>query len=83
MKITSSRINTLLTIGENLNIEFKRAGDGPKADTFESGVRNLYRYVKIYSNAAGGGFSGNGGIAGAASRSARPKWGLRSPWGRP
>ena len=89
MKITSSRINTLLTIGENLNIEFKRAGDGPKADTFESvcafrygritpknlepepknpiianffhqirladelgsGVRNLYHYVKIYSNA--------------------------------
>ena len=36
MKITPSRINTLLTIGENLNIEFKRAGDGPKADTFES-----------------------------------------------
>ncbi len=89
MKITSSRINTLLTIGENLNIEFKRAGDEPKADTFESvcafrygritpknlepepknpiianffhqirladelgsGVRNLYHYVKIYSNA--------------------------------
>ena len=89
MKITSSRINTLLAIGENLNIEFKRAGDGPKADTFESvcafrygritpknlepepknpiianffhqvrladelgsGVRNLYHYVKIYSNA--------------------------------
>ena len=25
MKITSSRINTLLAIGENLNIEFKRA----------------------------------------------------------
>ena len=60
MKITSSRITTLLTIGENLNIEFKRAGDGPKADTFESvcaflnkagGVRDLYHYVKIYSNA--------------------------------
>ena len=59
MKITSSRITTLLTIGENLNIEFKRAGNGPKADTFESvcaflnkaGVRNLYHYVKIYSNA--------------------------------
>ncbi len=60
MKITSSRITTLLTIGENLNIGFKRVGDGPKADTFESvcaflnkagGVRNLYHYVKIYSNA--------------------------------
>ena len=60
MKITSSRITTLLTIGENLNIEFKRAGNGPKADAFESvcaflnkagGVRNLYHYVKIYSNA--------------------------------
>ena len=32
MKITSSRITTLLTIGENLNIEFKRAGNGPKAE---------------------------------------------------
>ena len=60
MKITSSRITTLLTIGENLNIEFKRAGNGPKNDTFESvcaflnkagGVRSLYHYVKIYSNA--------------------------------
>ena len=60
MKITSSRITTLLTIGENLNIEFKRAGNGPKADTFESvcaflnkagNLRNLYHYVKIYSNA--------------------------------
>ena len=46
MKITSSRINTLLTIGENLNIEFKRAGDGPKADTFE--------YVCAFLNKAGG-----------------------------
>ena len=36
MKITSSRINTLLAIGENLNIEFKCAGDGPKDNTFES-----------------------------------------------
>ena len=60
MKITSSRITTLLTIGENLNIEFKRVGNGPKTDTFESvcaflnkagGVRDLYHYVKIYSNA--------------------------------
>ena len=46
VKITPSRINTLLTIGENLNIEFKRAGDGPKADTFES--------VCAFLNKAGG-----------------------------
>ena len=46
MKITPSRINTLLTIGGNLNIEFKRAGDGPKADTFES--------VCAFLNKAGG-----------------------------
>ena len=46
MKITPSRINTLLTIGEDLNIEFKRAGDGPKADTFES--------VCAFLNKAGG-----------------------------
>lgn len=46
MKITPSRINTLLTIGETLNIEFKRAGDGPKADTFES--------VCAFLNKAGG-----------------------------
>ena len=46
MKITPSRINTLLTIGENLNIEFKRAGDGPKSDTFES--------VCAFLNKAGG-----------------------------
>jgi len=36
MKISASRIASLLTIGENLNIEFKKASDGPKADTFES-----------------------------------------------
>ena len=29
-------IETLLTIGENIVIEFKRAGDGPKHDTYES-----------------------------------------------
>lgn len=29
-------IETLLTIGENIVIEFKRAGDGPKHDTDES-----------------------------------------------
>ena len=46
MKITSSRIATLLAIGENLNIEFKRACDGPKADTFES--------VCAFLNKAGG-----------------------------
>lgn len=46
MKITPSRINTLLAIGENLNIEFKRAGGGPKADTFES--------VCAFLNKAGG-----------------------------
>ena len=46
MKITSSRITTLLTIGENLNIEFKRAADGPKTDTFES--------VCAFLNKAGG-----------------------------
>ena len=38
MKITPSRINTLLTIGD--------AGDGPKADTFES--------VCAFLNKAGG-----------------------------
>lgn len=36
MNISASRIRSLLAIGENANIEFKRAGDGPKADTFES-----------------------------------------------
>ena len=46
MKITSSRITTLLTIGENLNIEFKRASNGPKADAFES--------VCAFLNKAGG-----------------------------
>ena len=73
MKISPSKLKTILTIGENLNIEFKQAGDGPKADTFESvcaflntanffhqiqladelgsGVRNLYKYVRIYSGA--------------------------------
>ena len=46
MKIMPSRVNTLLTIGENLNIEFKRASGGPKADTFES--------VCAFLNKAGG-----------------------------
>ena len=46
MKITTSKLRTLLVVGENLNIEFKRAGDGPKADTFES--------VCAFLNTAGG-----------------------------
>ena len=29
-------MSTLLAIGENMNIEFKKASDGPKSDTFES-----------------------------------------------
>ncbi len=29
-------IKTLLTIGENIVIEFKRAGNGPEHDTYES-----------------------------------------------
>ena len=36
MKISTSRLKTILAIGENLNIEFKRADDGPKDDTFAS-----------------------------------------------
>ena len=46
MKITTSKLRSLLVVGENLNIEFKRAGDGPKADTFES--------VCAFLNTAGG-----------------------------
>lgn len=46
MKITASRITSLLTVGENLNVEFKKASDGPKADTFES--------VCAFLNKAGG-----------------------------
>ena len=46
MKITTSKLKTLLAIGENQNIEFKRAADGPKADTFES--------VCAFLNTAGG-----------------------------
>ena len=65
MKITPSRINTLLTIGENLNIEFKRAGDGPKADTFES--------VCSFLNTAGGdmllGVTDNGEVIGLPPKS--------------
>ncbi len=29
-------IKTILTIGENIVIEFKRAGNGPEHDTYES-----------------------------------------------
>jgi ATP-dependent DNA helicase RecG len=65
VKITPSRINTLLTIGENLNIEFKRAGDGPKADTFES--------VCSFLNTAGGdmllGVTDNGEVIGLPPKS--------------
>ena len=46
MKITPSRINTLLTIGENLNIEFKHVGDGTlyyetDAKTIDDVISNL------------------------------------------
>lgn len=34
--MTTHDVQTLLTIGENIVIEFKRAGDGPKWDTYES-----------------------------------------------
>ena len=34
--MTTHEVQTLLTIGENIVIEFKRAGDGPKWDTYES-----------------------------------------------
>ena len=34
--MTTHEVQTLLTIGENSVIEFKRAGDGPKWDTYES-----------------------------------------------
>ena len=64
MRISPSKLKTILTIGENLNIEFKQAGDEPKnpiianffhqiqlADELGSGVRNLYKYVRIYSGA--------------------------------
>ena len=46
MKISPSKLKTILTVGENLSIEFKQAGDGPKADTFES--------VCAFLNTAGG-----------------------------
>ena len=39
--------------------------------------------VDIEATVAGGGVSGSCGTAGVSSRSARPKWGLRSPCGRP
>lgn len=34
--MTTHEVQTLLTIGENIVIEFKRAGEGPKWDTYES-----------------------------------------------
>ena len=36
MKISASKLHTLLIAGENAAIEYKRCGEGPKADTFES-----------------------------------------------
>ena len=36
MKITTSKLHTLLIAGESAAIEYKRCGEGPKADTFES-----------------------------------------------
>ena len=52
-------IKTLLTIGENIVIEFKRAGNGPEHDTYES--------ICAFLNRQGGDFllgalrTGNGG----------------------
>lgn len=36
MKISASELHTLLIAGESAAIEYKRCGEGPKADTFES-----------------------------------------------
>ena len=65
MKISASKLKTLLVVGENQNIEFKRAGDGPKADTFES--------VCAFLNTAGGdiilGVADNGDVLGLPPKS--------------
>ena len=65
MKIMVSKLRTLLIVGENLNIEFKRASDGPKADTFES--------VCAFLNTAGGdlllGVADDGEVIGLPSKS--------------
>lgn len=34
--IDEAKINTMLVLKENVNIEFKRCGSGPKSDTYES-----------------------------------------------
>ena len=34
--IDEAKIDTMLVLKENVNIEFKRCGDGPKSDTYES-----------------------------------------------
>ena len=36
MKISASKLHTLLIAGESAAIEYKRCDEGPKADTFES-----------------------------------------------
>ena len=43
MKITPLSIDTLLAIGENLNIDFKRAGDGPKNPI----VANYFHQIRL------------------------------------
>lgn len=60
-------IETLLTIGENIVIEFKRAGDGPKHDTYES--------ICAFLNRNGGdvllGVTDDGEVVGVPPKSAR------------
>lgn len=34
--VDESKIRNMLALGENVGIEFKRAGDGPKSDTYET-----------------------------------------------
>ena len=60
-------IETLLTIGENIVIEFKRAGDGPRHDTYES--------ICAFLNRNGGdvllGVTDDGEVVGVQPKSAR------------
>ena len=60
-------IETLLTIGENIVIEFKRAGDGPRHDTYES--------ICAFLNRNGGdvllGVTDDGEVVGVPPKSAR------------
>ena len=62
-------IETLLTIGENIVIEFKRAGDGPKHDTYES--------ICAFLNRNGGdvllGVTDDGEVVGVPPKSARAR----------